>query len=144
MILSEPDQVKLAREVAIGVRSPQEVVARFGLTNDQWERLQQHPRFRQLLDACIAEWEGPLNTVERVRVKATAMVEEWLPEAFQRAHDPDESLNAKTELMKFIGRLGGMEAKEMAQVGDGSKFSLTINIGEGQTMKIVEQKAIEG
>ena len=54
-----------------------------------------------------------------------------------RAHDPDESLNAKVELMKFMGRLAGMEAKGDVAIGASERFSLTINIGEGQTMKIV-------
>ena len=56
-----------------------------------------------------------------VRVKSLSMIEEALPEMYERMHDPREPLSSKVELFKTIGRFGGIGAGSIDGVGGDNK-----------------------
>lgn len=126
--------VRLARELAMDMQPVPAVLQRLGLTTDELERLQRLPKFQKILAAECAAWESALNTHERVKLKAAAIIEDFLPEAHARMHNPAEALPAKTEVAKLVTRLAGMglERTGEAGAGGGEKFLLQINIGDGK------------
>lgn len=141
--------MRLARELAMELTEVSVILARYGITDEEWQRLQRHPKFQQILAAEAAAWDSALNTHERVRLKAAAMMEEWLPEAYARMHDRNEALPAKTEVAKLVTRLAGMGIERTGAGEEGAqKFSLVINIGDGRAHRVVgdgqELKIIEG
>ncbi len=141
------DYISLAREIARDMNPIQTILDARQINANEWERIQTNPHFQRVLSAEVEAWQSANNVGERVRLKALHFVEEALPEFFQRAHDPRETLNAKTEVLKTITRLAGI-GNSMGETGAmGEKFSVTINLGADQTLKIektVTHQVIDG
>jgi len=143
----EAGLVKLAREIAMDLREPHEILERHGFTQRQWELLQNHPRFMEILSAERAAWEGAVNTHERVRLKAGAMMEDWLTEGYNRMIDPGEKLIDKVKVAELVARLADMGTRGVGVNGAGEvdRVSITINLGaEAHTFnKQVTPKVID-
>lgn len=140
--------VKLARELAIDHFDPETILKNHQISADTWENIKNNKRFHDLLESEIAAWNSATNTHERTRLKAAALVEEYLPEGNARIHDPKENLPAKVELLKVMTRIAGMGI-DKADVHNGSaeKVSITINLGADHKLKFekeVNAPLIEG
>lgn len=140
--ISDQLLIKLAREIAIGIRDLDTILEHAGVGQELWERIQSNGRFNHLLQSATEEWHGVLNTHERVKLKSSAIIEEWLPEAFVRMHDRSETLGQKVELAKTISRLAGMGLDRASVDGGSEKFSLVINIGDGVEHKVSVERPI--
>ena len=109
--MSDPAEmrlVRLARELAMDLSEVPVILSRVGINGEEWERLQRNRKFQEILSAEAAAWESALNTAERVKLKAAAIIEDWLDEAVARLHDRSESLAMKTEVAKLMARLAGL------------------------------------
>ena len=133
MQLKELTLIQLAREVAIDHLDSASIQELYKLTPEEWMIIQHSPRFQRLLESEIIAWQSATNTSERTKLKAGSIVEHWLPEANTRLHDPNETLNAKTELAKLISNISGLNKPETVGVG-GSGFSVTINLGDKEAL----------
>lgn len=128
--------IRLARDLAIDMRQPEEIRETYGLTYEQWDTILDNEYFQKLLHDERVRWLSANNVNERVKLKAAAMVEEWLPELFGRLHDPRESLNAKVAAGQLVTKLAGMGIERAAIEGGGERFSININLGAEKSFKI--------
>lgn len=127
--------LKLAREIAMDMRSLDDILELHDVKREDWEQIAKLDRFQNYLRQCIEEWNSATNTQERVRLKSLAFVEEALPEFYARAHDPNENLNAKVEVLKTVARFAGVGGN--VDTGNMSeRLSVTINLGSDQKFKI--------
>jgi hypothetical protein len=138
---------QVAREIAINHEDIETILKRYKVDDETWDKIQRNPRFQQILQSEITAWQSSINTGERVKLKAAAMIEDWLPEAHQRMHAPNESLNHKVELAKLITQIAGMGR---GSGGDGTsageRFTVTINLGADHKLefeKRVTSKVID-
>jgi len=132
--------VRLVREIATDLYDIETILKRHDIDEEKWERLKANPRFRALLESEITAWQSALNTHERVKLKAAAMVEDWLVEAHSRLHDNTENLNAKNELAKLVTRIAGMGLTNAdVQGSGGEKFQVTINLGADNQLKFEKE-----
>lgn len=127
--------LKLAREIAMDMRTVEEILETHKVTAAQWDAIKGTALFQNYLQQCVLEWQSAINTQERVKVKAMAFVEEALPEFYARAHDPNENLNAKVEVLKTVARFAGVGGSVDGGVV-GEKFSITINLGADHQLRI--------
>lgn len=127
--------LRLAREIAMDIRTTDEILKTYEIDESRWQLIQQNHTFKGYLRGAIEEWSSATNAQERVRAKALAMVEESLPEFYSRLHDADEALQHKTEVLKTITKLAGLESKP-GEAGGGEKFTVTINLGADQQVRI--------
>lgn len=127
--------LKLAREISMDMRSVEEILELHEVSQEEWVVISIMPRFQSYLRQCIEEWNSAVNTAERVKLKSLAFVEEALPEFYARAHDPQESLNAKVEVLKTVARFAGVGGSVDSAVS-GERLSVTINLGADQQLKI--------
>lgn len=134
--LNELTYLKLAREIALNIQPLETILKMHEINSNQWQTIQNSPRFQALLRSQIEAWESAENTHERVKLKAASMVEEFLPELYGKLHDPHESLNAKLEGAKLARDLAGMGRNSVDTAGVGEKFTVTINLGAQQSFKI--------
>lgn len=137
--VTELKLLQIAREIAMDIRPVGEILATHNVTEAQWAAIQANPRFQTYIESEAASWHGSLNTHERVKLKAAAMLEEWLPELNQRMHDRSESLNAKIEAGKLARDLAGFAKNGVGVEGLGEKFSVTINLGQDASLKFEKQ-----
>jgi len=132
--------VKVAREIAMEHFDIEDVLKHHQIDNETWERIQRLPRFSELLASEIAAWNSATNTHERVKLKAAGLVEMWLEQANTDLYDKTNTLNSKIELAKLVTRLAGMGVQGFGAEGaTGERFSVTINLGADQQLKIEKQ-----
>lgn len=138
--------LKLAREIAMDLKSVDEILETHGVSEVEWQAISTLPIFQNYLRQCVEEWNSAVNTAERVKLKSMAFVEEALPEFYARAHDPNENLNAKVEVLKAVARFAGVGGSVDGTV-NGERLSVTINLGADQQLKIekdITPNIIEG
>jgi hypothetical protein len=140
--------LRLAREIAKDLNDIETILKTYQIEPKQWDAIKDDRRFCALLESEIADWNAAGNTHERTKLKAAALVEEFLVEANTRLHDRAEGLAPKTELLKSLMRIAGMgERSGDAAAGSGERFHITINLGADQKLnfvKTVTPKVIEG
>jgi hypothetical protein len=137
--VTELKLLQIAREIAMDIRPIEEILKVHEIDPNQWQAIQEHPRFRAYLESEASSWHGTLNTHERVKLKAAAMLEEWLPELNTRMHDRAESLNAKIEAGKLARDLAGFSRAGVGVESLGEKFSVTINLGADASLRFEKQ-----
>jgi hypothetical protein len=94
--------IALARELALDILPLETILKNTDTTLEQFETIVKLPRFQQLLAEATSTWSSSLNAGERVKVKAMAQLEDWMPELHQRLYDPRENLTAKIEGAKLL------------------------------------------
>lgn len=144
--VSELTLLKLSREIARDIHDIETILERFGIDAELWGHISKQPRFISLLQSELEAWNGATNTPERVKIKSLSFVEELLPEMYARAHDPREPLSSKVELLKTIGKFGGVGVSSF-EGAIGEKLSVTINLGADTQLKFekdVTPQVIEG
>ena len=134
--LSDDLLLRLAREIAMDIHPLHTILETTKTTFEQWETIKENPRFQALLASETEAWNTALNTHERVKIKAAAMMEEWLPELFSRLHDNGEALPAKIEGGKLLAKIAEIGNTSVANPGAaGERFSVTIHLGADSQLK---------
>lgn len=121
--------LRVVREIAINLHDIETILKHNQITPERWLTIQSNPHFLRLLETETAAWNSAGNTHERTRLKAAALMEEWLCEANTRMHDPEETLSAKVELGKLLTKIAEMGTTTPGQAAIGERFSVTINLG---------------
>lgn len=147
-VYSDIEIVKLAREIAMGIHPIEQILQNNSVSTQEFARIQRLPRFISVLEAEIASWHSAINTNQRVRVKAAAMMEEWLPELYKRINDQKESLMHKVKAGELVARLGemGLPPDKAAMGAQADRVNITINLGNDTKLdfqKTIPEKVIE-
>lgn len=130
----------LAREVAIGLRETEEILATYKVSTAAYETLKKTDLFQKLVDAARIEWNSALNTVNRTQLEAAALVESILPKIFARMNDSKEALNHVVEAGKWLSDVGGL--KKVPGHGDpGERFTIEINLGADTKLTFDQSRA---
>ena len=137
----------LARELAMGIYEVEDILTRYGIGWEEFERIRGMGRFQKLLETTTVEWGSTLNTKERIKVKALAGVEDGLASLFMSAKDTRETLASRVEAYKLARVLAGIGERETGAEAP-EKFTLTINIGD-ESVKVggpatSDDRVIEG
>ena len=127
--------IKLAREIAMDIRELDEILTLHGISREEFEKLKVRPRFVQLLNAELVAWQSAVNTNERVKLKAGAVIEEWLPELYARMNDIREPLMSKVKGGELLTKLAGMGASETTEINPSDRVTITINLGEDSKLE---------
>ena len=132
--------VKLAREIAMGIKDLPDILFDNGLVQYEFEAIQQLPHFNKMLAAELAAWGSAVNTGERVKLKAGAMIEEYLPELYARLNDRDEPLMGKIKAMELISKMAGFGQSDIPQAGaPGDRVQVIINLGADYKLEYQKQ-----
>ena len=113
----------------MGIYETEDILRRYGVDWEEWERIAALPRFQRLLETTTVEWGSTLNTKERIKVKALAGVEDGLASLFMSAKDTRETLTSRVEAYKLARVLAGIGERDPNEIPQ-EKFTLTINIGD--------------
>lgn len=138
--------VRLAHELAMGIREPDDILLEAGISSEEWDRLRADRHFGDLLTSKVAEWNGASNTPQRVKIKALALLElnlDQFQDALQEGNTP-----TKVEIAKFLARLGGMDGPAAGDRGaaGGAQgpqpgFQVRIFIGKDASPMVIEGSA---
>lgn len=130
------DLARLAREVAMDIFPIDSILRLHELTDEQWARIQEQPKFRQMLTDMITEWNSAASTLDRVRIKAATGLEAMLEEYILAIKDHTIPLNHRTEAGKFLAKLGELDGTKIGGGAAGPGFSININIGQDKQVSL--------
>lgn len=128
---SDNVEAKLAYELAANLMPASEVFKRFGYSPAQARVIVASPQFKTLYAEAKAIWNSSDSAKERLRAKATLMVEDGLLTLWQMFHDGDTAPPSRLEAFKQIALVAQVAPKGGSGDADtGPRFNLTINIPE--------------
>lgn len=138
-VYDEVKLVKLARQIAMGLKPVPDILFDNGLTLREFDEIQRLPLYGRVLVSELKGWEAATNTHGRLKLKAAAMIEEYLPEMYARLNDANEPLMAKIKALEAAMKLAGiMERADGAVVSPGDRVQVTINLGADTRVEYVK------
>lgn len=135
------DFATLAREIAMDIFPVDQVIALHQLEADEWQRIQQHPRFISMLNSMQAEWNSAANTRERVKIKSATGLESMLEVYIRDINDANIPLAQRVEAGKFLARLGELDAQRAPGL-EGGGVTINIITGKDHQPVTIEAKTI--
>jgi hypothetical protein len=120
---------QIANEIAMDILPIEDIKKLYGYTDDAWGVLMRNPTFDAMLQDAIVTWQSAGNVEKRIRFKALASVEMSLLRFHTDMNNPEITLASRTEALKTIIKLAGMDKPEPVSGSVGSGWSLTINVG---------------
>ena len=135
------DLAALAREIAMDIYPLAQIIELHRLNDEEWQRIQENPKFKAMLNEMVTDWNSTASTKERVKLKSATGLESILEVYIRDIADPDIPLAQRVEAGKFLARLGEMDGQHIGS-GGGGGFSITLNIGE-TTRKVDFGKTID-
>jgi hypothetical protein len=139
-VYDENKLVKLAREIAMGIDDIPDILFNNGLTQREFAEIQQLPHFNNALAGCRKEWDALSSTEDRVRVKAGAVLEQYMPELYSRLNDRSEPLMAKMKALEHLSKLAGFGDRDIPNAGSpGDRVQVIINLGADVKLEYQKQ-----
>lgn len=140
--LTPPELAGLARLIAMELRDRSDILKDFKLTETQYEFLEAHnPFFKAALHAACTEWHAPLNTPERIKVEAAAILEDSLIGLGARMQNKGEGLPGVVEVAKLFAKVAGVGEREVGSSAPGERFTINIDLGGDQKITVASSPA---
>ena len=128
--LDAPTLAQLAREVAMNIRERSTILRDFNLTDEHYAFLETyHEFYKHALKAACIEWHAPLNTQERIKVEAAAILEDSLVGLGARMQNRAEGLPGVVEVAKLFAKVAGVGELDGSNAAPGERFTINIDLG---------------
>jgi len=124
---------EMVASLALGMEDELIVASRHGLAMEAYLELASQQWFQNQVQAKRAEYE---KTGVTFKAKAAWMAGELLDQVYLHASSTDASLNQKHEVLKTLLKAGGLEPKEEKVQNTGPSFSISIDLGGGQSVSL--------
>jgi hypothetical protein len=130
---------EMVASVALGLEDELIVAARHGLSIEDYNELAAQPWFQLQVQVKRSEYEKNGVTF---KAKAAWMAGELLDQVYVTAASGDASLNQKHEVLKTLIKAAGLEPKEEKIKDTGPGFSISIDLGGGQSISLSNQQTL--
>lgn len=124
---------------SVGANLPiDQVIAREGISQLEYDQLEHDPQFKKYTDAFVAELT---NNGFSIQAKAQVLVEDLLPSIYHLARDLDAPAASRIKSFDSLVDLAGVRPKtDQSVVGTGSGFSVVINFPTGSANAISQNQ----
>ncbi len=129
---------QIAAEVAMDLMPIEDIKRLYGFDDAAWDRLVANPKFDAQLQSSIIAWNSAKNAEQRIRFKAQASIEMSMLRLHSDIHDTNIALSSRMEAFKAMMKLAGMDKPEPVNSGIGQGWSLVINLGGGEQVKVTQ------
>jgi hypothetical protein len=130
---------EMVASVALGLEDELIVAARHGLSIEQYQELAAQPWFQLQVQVKRSEYEKNGVTF---KAKAAWMAGELLDQVYVTAASGEASLSQKHEVLKTLIKAAGLEPKEEKVKDNGPGFSISIDLGGGQSISLSNQQTL--
>jgi hypothetical protein len=130
---------EMVASVALGLEDELIVAARHGLSIEDYNELAAQPWFQLQVQMKRSEYEKNGVTF---KAKAAWMAGDLLDQVYLSAASTDASLSQKHEVLKTLIKAAGLEPKEEKVKDVGPGFSISIDLGGGQSINLSNQQTI--
>ena len=131
---------EMVASIALGMEDELIVASRHGFSIEQYEQLAVQKWFQLQIAMKRSEFEKNGVTF---KAKATWMAADLLDQVYISAASQDASLGQKHEVLKTLIKAGGLEPKEEKSQNTGPTFTLSIDLGGGQTVSLSNQPVMQ-
>jgi len=128
---------EMVASVALGLEDELIVAARHGLSVEDYNELAVQPWFQLQVQMKRSEYEKNGVTF---KAKAAWMAGDLLDQVYLSAASTDASLSQKHEVLKTLIKAAGLEPKEEKVKDTGPGFSISIDLGGGQSVSLTNQQ----
>jgi hypothetical protein len=130
---------EMVASVALGLEDELIVAARHGMSIEDYNELAAQPWFQLQVQLKRSEYEKNGVTF---KAKAAWMAGDLLDQVYLSAASTDASLSQKHEVLKTLIKAAGLEPKEEKAKDVGPGFSISIDLGGGQSVSLTNQQTI--
>jgi hypothetical protein len=130
---------EMVSSIALGMEDELVVAARHGLSVEKYRELESQKWFQLQVQIKRSEYEKSGVTF---KAKAAWMAGELLDQVYVQAAGADASLNQKHDILKTLIKAAGLEPKEEKVRDVGPGFSISIDLGGGQSISLSNQQTI--
>lgn len=120
---------RLIWELVANISPPSQILGRHGLTPVDLKNKMRDKMFVAAYREVQQAWGSDLNVQQRIKIKAGLLLEDSLEDIILIIKDPLQSVANKLEATKQLGQLSQTINPKQAVAGEGSKFTVKINIG---------------
>lgn len=131
---------EMVASIALGMEDELIVASRHGFSIEEYETLASQKWFQLQIAVKRSEFERNGITF---KAKATWMAADLLNQVYVSAASADASLSQKHEVLKTLIKAGGLEPKEERTQNTGPTFTLSIDLGDGQTVSLSNQPVMQ-
>ena len=128
---------EMVASVALGLEDELIVAARHGMSVEDYNELAAQPWFQLQVQMKRSEYEKNGVTF---KAKAAWMAGDLLDQVYLSAASTDASLSQKHEVLKTLIKAAGLEPKEEKVKDTGPGFSISIDLGGGQSVSLTNQQ----
>jgi hypothetical protein len=129
----------MVASVALGLEDELIVAARHGVSVEDYNELAAQPWFQLQVQMKRSEYEKNGVTF---KAKAAWMAGDLLDQVYLSAASTDASLSQKHEVLKTLIKAAGLEPREEKVKDVGPGFSISIDLGGGQSINLSNQQTI--
>lgn len=127
----------LAREIAMDIKTIDNILRTHNLTNPQYEYLKENNEFfKHALKTLTIEWHSAASTPERIKIEAAAAIEDAMPVLYTRMVNKAEGLPGVTEVAKLFAKIAGVGERQEGAGAPGERFTITIDLGGDQKLVV--------
>ena len=130
---------EMVASVALGLEDELIVASRHGMSIEQYQDLAAQPWFQLQVQVKRSEYEKSGVTF---KAKAAWMAGELLDQVYVTAASGDASLNQKHEVLKTLIKAAGLEPKEEKVKDTGPGFTISIDLGGGNSVSLSNQQML--
>jgi len=130
---------EMVASVALGLEDELIVAARHGVSVEDYNELAAQPWFQLQVQMKRSEYEKNGVTF---KAKAAWMAGDLLDQVYLSAASTDASLSQKHEVLKTLIKAAGLEPREEKVKDVGPGFSISIDLGGGQSINLSNQQTI--
>ena len=128
---------EMVASIALGLEDELIVAARHGMSIEDYTELAAQPWFQLQVQMKRSEYEKNGVTF---KAKAAWMAGDLLDQVYLSAASTDASLSQKHEVLKTLIKAAGLEPKEEKVKDVGPGFSISIDLGGGQSVSLTNQQ----
>jgi len=128
---------EMVASIALGMEDELIVASRHGVSVEEYTELASQPWFQLQVQMKRSEYEKNGVTF---KAKAAWMAGDLLDQVYLSAASTDASLSQKHEVLKTLIKAAGLEPKEEKVKDTGPGFSISIDLGGGQSVSLTNQQ----
>lgn len=140
---------RLICDLVAGIRAPAAILSQYGVTKEDLVRKTRIPAWASMYRETKKNWEADLNIQQRIRLKASFLLEDSLVPLFNIIKDKNMPVNAKLEAIEKLTKISTITNIPKEGGGIAESHRIVINIGAGVTPTVIstatpiQQEAIE-
>ena len=127
---------RLAVELACQISPVQDICKRYELTRADLRVKLRDPTFRKMVVEAKRAWHSDLSVKERVKLKASVLVEDSILAVYNMLHDKENPTASRLDAFKQLAKVADVDSPGKSNMEAGEKFTVVINLGDDDKLVI--------